>query len=277
MRPLRFFLFFLFAFVPAALFPQEDFRRLSDAEAAEVLDGFRSFRMAGDFCMKFGITHHLRKSDESEFCAGTLYGSWDSAGPVMRIDIARAANPESKKSFLLRGGREPELWTLDAEGKPTRADGNAAEPFFDGLIFTPFDLQTPFVYWNDAKYEKTKRYRGRPVHFFKMTPPEEFRALVPEIGFVRAGLDRVYNALVSVEAFGSDGKLKRTFSLSRVQKVQEQYTIRKLELRDEATRDKDELVVFSAAMNLLFPRSAFSPEALAEPPPSVPASRFSRL
>lgn len=277
MKPLRFFLFLLLAFVPAALFAQSDFRRLSDAEAASVLDGFRAYRMAGDFCLKFNITHYLRKSDETEFCTGTLYGTWDAAGPVLRIEIARAGAPAAKKSFLLRGGREPELWTLDDEKKPVRIDGNATAPFFDGLIFTPFDLQAPFVYWENAAYEKTRRFRGRPVHFFKMTPPESFRAETPEIGFVRIGLDRVYNALVSAEIYGNDGKLKKTFSLSRVQKVQGQYTIRSLELRDDATRDKDEFSVFAAAMNLRFSRAAFSPDALAEPPPRVPESLFTRL
>lgn len=272
-----FFLLALAALFPAELSAQSDFRRLSDAEAAEVLAGFRGYRMAGDFCMKFSITHYLRKSDETEFCTGTLYGTWDDAGPVLRIEIARAAAPTAKKHFLLRGGKNPELWTLGDDGKPQRIDGNATTPFFGELIFTPFDLQTPFVYWEDAKYEKTRRFRGRPVHFFKMTPPESFSAENPGIGYVRIGFDRVYNALVSAEVFGDDGKLKKTFSLSRVQKVQEQYTIREIELRDDATRDKDEFVVFAAAMNLRFPRSVFSPAALAEPPPAVPESRFSRL
>lgn len=267
------------AFVAAPLAPaaQTDFRRLSDEEAANVLDGFRAYRMAGGFCFKFNITHHLRKSDETEFCTGKIFGAWVAGAPVLRIEIARAATPNQKKYFLLRGGKSPELWTLDAEKRPVRIDGNATKPFFENLIFTPFDLQTPFVYWQDAKYERTKRFRGRPVHFFKMTPPENFPSEKTDVGFVRIGFDRVYNALVSAEIFDAAGRLKKTFSLSRVQKVQEQYTIRELELRDDKTRDKDELVVYAAALGLSFPAQTFSPESLADDPPEIPASRFSAL
>ncbi|MBR6797792.1 MAG: outer membrane lipoprotein-sorting protein [Opitutales bacterium] len=272
--------FFRFLFISLALLgassliAQDDFRRLSPSDAEKVLSEFRAYRMAGDFCMKFEITHYLRKSDETESCAGTLYGTWEKNVPVLRIELEQG---DVKKSFLLRGGTAPELWTLDAENRPVRMDKSSTDPFFEHLIFTPFELQTPFVYWEDAVYERTKRFRGRPVHFFKMTPPEAFRAENPEIAYVRIGFDRVYNALVSAEIFGTDGKLKKTFSLSRVQKVQEQYTIRELELRDDTTRDKDEFVVVAAALNLRLPRTIFSPENLSEPAPYVPASLFEQL
>lgn len=274
---MKFFRFLFLAFVllgASSLVAQDDFRRLSPSDAEKVLSEFRAYRMAGDFCMKFEITHYLRKSDETESCTGTLYGTWEKDAPVLRIELEQG---DVKKSFLLRGGNAPELWTLDAENRPVRMDKNSTEPFFERLIFTPFELQTPFVYWENASYERTKRFRGRPVHFFKMTPPETFRAENPEIAYVRIGFDRVYNALVSAEIFGTDGKLKKTFSLSRVQKVQEQYTIRELELRDDTTRDKDEFVVVAAALNLRFPRTIFSPENLSEPAPYVPASLFEQL
>lgn len=271
-------LFALALTLPAALAAQTDFRRLSDAEAADVLAGFRAARMAGGFCMKFNIAHRPRRSDDVEFCTGTLYGTWDDAGPLFRVEIARAAAPAEKKSFILRGGKNPELWTLgDGGNAPVRIDGNVTAPFFDGFIFTPFDLQTPFIYWENARYERTRRFRGRPVHFFKMTPPENFSAGTHDVGFVRIGFDRVYDALVSAEIFDAAGTPKKTLSLSRVQKVQGQYTIREIELRDERTRDKDEFVVFAAAMNLYFPPSVFSPAALASPPPSVPETCFTRL
>ena len=253
---------------------QDDFRSLTPESASKVLSEFRSYRMPGDFCMKFEITHYLRKSDETETCTGTLYGTWTEDAPLLRIELEQG---EVEKSFLLRGGNAPELWTLDAEKRPVRMDKSSTEPFFEHLIFTPFDLQTPFIYWADSKYERTKRFRGRPVHFFRMMPPEAFRAENPDISCVRIGFDRVYNALVSAEVLDASGKLKKTFSLSRVQKVQGQYTIRELELRDDVTRDKDEFVVTAAALNLRFPRAWFTPEALAKEPPSVPASLFEQL
>ena len=253
---------------------QDDFRRLSPADAERVLSEFRSYRMPGDFCMKFEITHYLRKSDDTESCAGTLYGTWEGGVPVLRMELVQGG---ASRSYLLRGGKTPELWTLDEENRPVRMDKNSTEPFFKNLIFTPFELQTPFVYWENAQYERTRRFRGRPVHFFKMTPPESFSAENPDVGFVRIGFDRVYNALVSAEIFDTSGKLKKTFSLSRVQKVREQYTIRELELRDDITRDKDEFVVTAAALNLRFPPAVFDPASLSKPAPVVPARCFEQL
>ncbi|MBP3302756.1 MAG: outer membrane lipoprotein-sorting protein [Opitutales bacterium] len=274
MKILRFFVFFICAFFVLPLAAQDDFRKLSPEDAKKVLSEFRAYRMAGDFCMKFEITHYLRKSDETETCTGTLYGTWEKGAPILRIEIT---NGNGEKSFLLIGGNAPELWTLDSEKRPVRMDKNSTEPFFENLIFTPFELQTPFVYWENAQYERTRRFRGRPVHFFKMTPPESFLSENSDVGFVRIGFDRVYNALVSAEVFDAAGKLKKTFSLSRVQKVQEQYTIRELELRDDKTRDKDEFVVTAAALNLRFPRSVFTPEGLAEAAPIVPAAYMEKL
>lgn len=261
--------------VPA--YSQSDFRSLSPQEATAVLDGFRAYRMAGDFVMKFNITHYLRKSDDTEVYTGAMFGTWDANGPILRIEIARAGNPATKKSFLLRGGKSPELWTLNPEKQVVRVDNSSTEPFFENLIFTPFDLQTPFIYWENAKYERTKRFRGRPVHFFRMYPPESFRTVNPEIAVVRIGFDRVYNALVSAEVIGNDKESKKTFSLSRVKKVSEQYTIRELELRDDVTRDKDEFVVYAAAMGVRLPRGMFAPGALTAPPSMPPDSAFERL
>lgn len=270
----RFFIFCLFVLFTLPMKAQDDFRRLSPEDAAKVLSEFRAYRMPGDFCMQFEITHYLRKSDETETCAGTLYGTWEHSVPILRIEIARG---DVKKSYLLRGGKTPELWTLDAENRPCRMDKNSTEPFFENLIFTPFELQTPFVYWENAQYERTRRFRGRPVHFFKMMPPENFTAENPEIGFVRIGFDRAYNALVSAEIFGEDGRLKKTFSLSRVQKIQEQYTIRELVLRDDTTRDKDEFLVTAAALNLRLPSDVFTPEGLSQPLPPVPERFLEKL
>ncbi len=267
--------FALLSLVPAALFSQvADFRQLTQSEAAGALEEFRAFRMAGDFCYKFEITHYLRKDDATRVFAGTLYGSWDARGPILRVEISPKNEAGAQKTFLLRGGNAPELWTLDAESaQPVRVDGNATEPFFEGLIFSPFDLQTPFVYWKDAVYERTRRFRGRPVHFFKMTPPEK----IPRVGFVRIGFDRVYNALVSAEIFDGNGTRQKTFSLSGVKKVQGQYSILALELRDDLTRDKDELRVRYAAFNLLLPKETFLATELSKPPVAVPAKLFSPL
>lgn len=256
---------------------QMDFKQLTQEEGRAVLREFRKFRFPADYCMDFEIVHKPRKSDDETVYAGTMWGTWDD-GAIIRMEIRKAGDSvENTKKFLIKNGEKPELWTLDENGKAAKIDGDSAAPFFDGLIFTPFDVQTPFLFWEDFTYETTKRSRGRPVHFFSMTPPENFKKSNPDIGSVRIGIDRAYNVLMSVEVLDSDGARLKNFFVGSVKKIQDLYTFRELELRDERSRDRDTLVVKRAAMRLRFDPEFFSPENLAEKSPNLPDNLFEKL
>jgi hypothetical protein len=82
---------------------------------------------------------------------------------------------------------------------------------------------------------------------------------------------------VTAEVCNPDGKKLKSFALGKVQKVQEIYSFKELELRDEVTRDRDTLIVRAAALCLGLPRQFFSPEALANPDMHLPASVFQTL
>lgn len=264
--------------VPAFAQSQIGVKQLKPEEAGAVLDAFRAYRLPADSCMIFEIVHKPRKSDEESVYEGTMWGKYLNGGIALRLHIGKKGAPlTEEKRFLIRSGKNPELWELNSEGKIEKVNAESTRPFFADLIFTPFDLQTPFLFWENYEYSRTRRYRARPVHFFKMFPPEDFAKANPGIGFVNIGFDRVYNALVSAEVRDGDGKKLKSFSLGKVQKVQEIYSFKELELRDEVTRDRDTLVVRAAALHLELPRTFFGPENLDKPALRLPASVFQIL
>ena len=264
--------------VPVAAQSQIGVRQLKPEEATSVLEAFRGYRPPADSCMVFEIIHKPRKSDEETVYSGTMWGKYLDDGLALRLRIGKkGAASSEQKSFLIHSGKNPSLWELGADGEVKKVDAESTRPFFADLVFTPFDLQTPFLFWEKSEYDRTRRHRARPVHFFKMFPPESFTQTNPEIGFVKIGFDRVYNALVTAEVCNPDGKKLKSFMLGKVQKVQEIYSFKELELRDEVTRDRDTLIVRAAALRLGLPRQFFRPEALAQPDLRLPASVFQNL
>lgn len=272
------FLALLALALPAIAQERIGVKQLTRGEATAVLENFRAYRFPADTCMIFEIMHKPRKSDDETVYRGTMWGKYLESGAAIRIRLNKKdAPPEEEKELLILSGKNPALWQLNASGVPEKVNAESTTPFFPGLIFTPFDLQTPFLFWEKYEYERTRRHRARPVHFFKMFPPDSFLENNPEISHVSIGFDRTYNALVSAELYNKDGKKQKSFSLGKVQKVQEIYTFKELQLRDDITRDRDTLIVRAAAMHLRLPEGFFRPENLSKSNISIPAEAFQIL
>ncbi|MCR5184041.1 MAG: hypothetical protein K6B46_04995 [Opitutales bacterium] len=288
---MRFFIFlFSFCVISAGtLFSQSHFeagaRQLTQEAAAVELEKFRHARMPGDFCLMFQIVHQNRDNDDDVYCTGTLWGTWIDDVPHLRLTVRRqirlgatlVSPTKTVRRMLIVGGENPELWEAGADGVPVKIDSQNTESFFEGLVLAPFDLQTPFVYWRDFKYLNTRRLRGRVSHFYELFPPEGFKVAHPEIEAVRIAMDRTYNALVSVETLGGNGKAIKKFSLGSVKKVREDYIFKTLEVRDERSRDKDVFEVKYAALRLDLSISYFEPKALGEKDLELPSSVFERF
>ncbi len=252
-----------------------DYVRLTPDQADRVFEDFRQSGLGGDACFDFTITHRLQKSDVETQYLGTLWLSRKGSGQIVRVEINKAGDkPESARRFILPGGAMPVLWVLDDKGKPVESTEQTLKPLFPGLIFSPFELQTPFTHW-PRKYEQTTRFRGRPTHVFAMTPPAEFKAEHPEIGFVKLSFDRAYNALIQAIIFDKDAKPLRRLDAERFAKVQEQYVPEEIRLRDERTRDKDILRFTHAALRLKLPAAVFDPATLVAPAERPLPEKFS--
>lgn len=257
-------------------FDGDEHRRLSKEESVRVLENFRHHRMSGTTWLRFVITHVERHSDDETRHIGALATRRDGGDPVTRIELRPEGAPASaRRAYLIRSGANPGVWALAPDGKVVRADADALKPLQAGLVFTPYDLQLPFVNWTDARYLNTERFRTRPTDFFRMTPDAPFRTAHPEVASVLLGFDRAYMALMRAETVNAKGETLRDLRAESFGKVDGRWIVRELRLLDGRTRAGDTLAVTSAAPERTdTPDTVFTPEALASPLPLPPEDAF---
>jgi hypothetical protein len=239
-------------------------------EGRKILEEFRQRGIAGDYYLEFELRVMPRRGPE-QVRRGQVRGTRGADGPVSRVSV-RSGDAASEVRLLVRSGAHPALWRWPAaqEGTPQPLDLGAMFEPVAGTDLTAFDLQMPFLYWPDFTYEGLARMLGRPAHQFLLCPPPEMAARRPELTGVRVYLDTQYGALVRAELIGPEGRTVKTVSLGGVKKIGEQWIVKTVDLRDEATRNKTRFTVTAAALDLHLSADLFDPAALAAPlPPPV--------
>jgi len=252
----------------------DDYAPLTADKAAEAIAGFRGYRDTADQRLRFTLTHAPRRGDETVY-TGELCMTWTGDGRMVRVEIGRRDEPAAaRRRYLITDGTHPAVYTLSG-GRAVAADAGALKPLLPGLIFTPYDLQLPFVRW-DYKYRKTERFRGRRTDYFRMTPTADAAKAYPEVSRVELGFDHAYNALMRATTYDREDRALREISAETFGKIAGRWTIVEMRLRDETTRDADTLRVDTAALGITLPRAVFTPEGLAAPLPETPASQFQK-
>ncbi len=251
--------------------PIED---LTPQTAGVAIETFRSARFAGDFCFRFELTHFPRKEKETVY-EGFLWGGAVEGRSAVRLVFWKKGEREVRRQFLMRNGPMPEVWT-GGLGDPVRKVEQAEQyaPLMDGLLYSPFDVMMPFVYWPDWTYEGPKRVQSRQTDLFFFAAPESWKAEHPEQKGIRVALDRIFNALIYAQLVGNDEKTLRTFRIVDLKKVQEQWIVKRIDFFDEATREKDRFSVVAAAMNLALPAGFFTPQSMEKEPKIPQKERF---
>jgi len=178
----------------------------------------------------------------------------------------------------VQNGPQSALWSWRPGSSVSQLGIDA---LFDRLAdtdLTPFDLQMPFLYWNDFVFEGVARLRGRPAHVFLMYPPAEITARQPGLTGVRVYLDTQFNALVQAEQIGADNRLLKSITILDLKKVDEQWIAKSTDVRDEETRNKTRIAVTGAAVGLDLLTALFEPASLGETvqPPSAGRIRVVR-
>jgi hypothetical protein len=242
--------------------PAPDFAQTglpSRAEAQAIIRRFRDagFAEGGSCYLEFELRELPRRGDE-RIVHGRLWAGSNDRGPVVRLALDDQAAGESR--LLIQGGPKPAIWRPDAAGSPQAVDLFA--PLAPGSNITAFDLQMPFLYWPDASVVSVNRVLGRPAHEFVFRPPADFAAAHPEISAVRADIDTEYNAPVRTQLIGRDGRVLKTLSLVGIKKVSDQWVLKTVDVRNEATRDKTRFSVTAAALGLDLSPSLFDPAQL---------------
>lgn len=234
------------------------------AEGARLLAEFRGLGPAGDYYLDFELQVRPRRGAGQVF-SGQLWGTRNAFGPLSRVVLHDPAT--GPRRLLIQNGPSPAVWSWAADrDDPGPADSTRLfAPLLPGTDLTLFDLQMPYLYWPEFVFEGVTKLRGRPAHVFLLYPPEEVVALQPELHGVRVYLDTQFRALVQSELIGEDNRPLRTLSVLDLKKIDDQWMVKTIDVRDETTRNKTRFQVVRAAMGLDLAPQVFDFTALAEP------------
>lgn len=241
---------------------------------------FRKLGIAGDYFLEFDLRVLPRRGDEYKVPGARLWGSRNEQGPVSRVEIPGVSGGLPQR-FLVQNGPKGAIWTLP-RGENSSTDPVVLDPsaLFVPLAetdITPFDLQMPFLFWDDFVFEGVAPAARRPAHVFLMYPPEEIAAQRPDLFGVRVYLDTQFGALVQAEQIGADEKILKTIAVLDLKKVDEQWLPKTIDVRDETTRRKTQFIITGAALRLDFAPALFDPSFLTQAVTPPPPSRVRRL
>ncbi|MBC7367282.1 MAG: hypothetical protein H7343_10815 [Undibacterium sp.] len=232
------------------------------AGARALLERFRASGPSGDYYLEFELHALPRRGDEKVY-RGKLWGARNDQGAITRVEVADAAGKIHR--WLLQNGAAAAVWTRVAAGPAQPAPDNALlTPLIPGVELSAFDLLMPYLYWPDFELTRIERIRGRPAHTFIFRAPSSFAKSHPKFSSVRAYLDTQFNALMQAERLDANGQVLTTFSLGELKKIGEQWMIKSIDLRNEASRDKTRFLVTAVALGLDFGPTLFEPARLGE-------------
>ncbi|MEI6861773.1 MAG: hypothetical protein WCL04_05915 [Verrucomicrobiota bacterium] len=245
----------------------------------KILEAFRQngWGLGGAYYLEFELRVLPRRGDERTV-PGQMWGGRNDHGPLSRI-VLQPGEKDAERRLLVQVGTESKVWSWPAEGVNQLGGGSelgVAALFrpLAGTDLTAFDLQMPFLYWPDFAYEGVAPVLGNsPANVFLLRPPAAIRALRPELSGVRVWLDGQYNALLKAEQLGRDDRPLKSIEVLDLIKVDvmaggkktdEQWIVKRVDVRDEATRNKTQFVVTGAALGLALAPALFEPARLSD-------------
>lgn len=242
------------------------------AEGRRVLEEFRQLGLSGDYYLEF-VLEILPRRGERTTVPGRLWGTRTHDGPLTRLALDPATGSDVR--LLVRNGPDAQVWRW------TPGTGAAPMPLEDvldplvGSHATPFDLQMPFIHWPEFVFEGATRIRGRIAHAFLLYPTEDFAAAHPNVGGVRIYLDLQFHALMQAVVLDNNEQPLRTLTVLDLKKVEDQWIVKSIDIRNDATRDKTRFRVTGASLGVDFSAGLFTPDALADP--VTPPNRVERF
>ncbi|MBT62377.1 MAG: hypothetical protein CML13_04105 [Puniceicoccaceae bacterium] len=245
--------------------------RIDAEEGAQRLEAFRRQRLDGDFCFEFELEHKPRRARTVRY-QGMMWGSWNELGPITRFRVEPASatvdgqsHEQQAVELIIQNGVSPQVWIRRSDSEPFQlVQGQALfDPILPDLLYSPFDLQMPFVYWDQFTYEgPTLVGATRVAQQFLMQPPAGSASAARGISGVRVGLDDTYNALWRIEVVDTAGEVVSRFAVESFQKVQEQYIVKRITLTDYPSKDRTTFDVKSATVGISLDREIFSPVSM---------------
>ena len=230
---------------------------IDQKEGAQRLASFRQQRLNGDYVFEFQLEHKPRRARTTRK-AGVMWGTWNAQGALTRIRIFTDSDAEDAPrsnaiDWIVQSGPAPQAWIREHEQMEFRpVKGKALfEPLLEGLNYSVFDLQMPFIHWNEFEYEGPELVGAtRVAQSFLMFAPEESPSRAHGIAAVRIGLDDTYNALLRIEVLGDDGEEHSRFQVESFKKVGGEYIVKKITLTDYPSKDRTTFNVTDASVGL---------------------------
>ena len=254
--------------------------RIDTEEGAKRLAAFRRQRLEGDFCFEFELAHKPRQGRTIPY-AGTMWGSWNESGPITRLLVSsvrsngnKPVNSSQEVELIIQNGVTPQAWIRrNNRSEFELIEGEALfEPIMPGVLYSPFDLQMPFVYWKDFTYEgPTLVGATRIAQQFLMQPPALSASVQRGISGVRLGLDDSYNALWRIEVMNAESEVSSRFAVESFKKIQDQYIVKRITLTDYSSRDRTTFEVKAAAVGISLNQKLFCPVSALSVEMSVPS------
>jgi Outer membrane lipoprotein-sorting protein len=237
--------------------------KLTETEAREIILKFREARPAAAYYFEFSLNQIPRKGDTQRI-PGRLWAWHNERGSIWRLEI----NPgrPSECHYLIQNGQNPALWSYNLANKAELPHIDLiTKPIIADSEVSAFDLQMPYLYWQDIQILGLSRMRGRPAYQFLFKAPAGFDSGDAAIAAVRAYLDTQYNAPVQTEVINNAGKILKTLILGDLKKVQGQWIPRSIDMRNEVTRNKTQFEITAAALSIEISPTIFDPANLASP------------
>lgn len=255
--------------------PLRQFGKPDPAEARAALDELRRLGIAGSYYLEFELRILPRRGDERDI-PGRIWGMQGRLGPIARVELGSGTGAVR---WLIQRGPEAAVWRYDGSGGVRKLGvAELFQPLMPDTYFTPFDLEMPYVYWARFTYEGLERFNGRPTYMIVLQPPEDFARKFPALAGLRLHLDTQYDAPVQTELLGANSVVTKTITVVDLKKVGDQWIVKTIDARDEATRNKTRLNFTAATMKVDFAEALFEPARLAQEvrPPDVALERIGR-
>ena len=248
------------------------YSELDKTEAEQTLNELREFTLPGVCHFQFHLRVMPRRGRESLF-QGRMWAGRSEDGPVFRYEIEDQRGGEGGVlRLLVQNGPNAAVWVLDGDGETASPRRLGAEELFQplrGTDFTPFDLQMPFLFWDDYAYEGLQRVRGRSSHAFLMYPPAEVAEALPDLGGVRVFVDAAFRVLTGAKLVDGRGNAVKGFNIIEVKKVEDDWMVKSVDVRDTASGNRTRLAIRAGAVRLDPESHPFTPEALGDDFPEV--------
>lgn len=155
-----------------------------------------------------------------------VYQAFEPTGAITQTLVVHyAPDGSTRYEFTVSepGGGRVEVRNLSGD--------EAVLPFADS-DFWLVDLGLEFLRWPHQRVLRSETRKGRPCRVLESRPA---RVRADNYARVLSWVDREYRGLLRAEAYGPDGRLWKEFSIGSFKKVQGNWLLKQMEMRDART------------------------------------------